>query len=179
MNKMINNNNIDILNNLNMFQTFYPSLGSSYTPNLSMDNRIVQFNNRLNILSEEEKLLRRLREIALSQFTYKFNSKLIKNLENTTTGVLVLSLKITFLNRIKNLDLTISTITQLEPTLTPSWVYNKRTNSIDFSLDPVYDLNNILLNVNILMYNGNVHNYNAWHYGVPTDPTPPFNGPHS
>jgi hypothetical protein len=166
------------INYINMFQLSYPSLGSSYTPNLSMDNRIVQFNNRLNILSEEEQLLRKLREIALSQFTYKFNSRLIKNLENTTTGVLVLSLKMKYLNKIANLDLTISTITQLEPTLTPSWVYNKRTNSIDFSLDPVYDLNNILLNVNILTTDGNSHIYDAYHYGVPTDPTPPFIGPH-
>jgi len=163
-----------------MFQIFYPSLGSSYTPNLSMDNRIAKFNNRFNIRNiEEEKLLRKISTVLNALYTYLFNSKATKNIaESIPDAVLILSLKMQFSNKINNLDLTISTIKQLDPTLTPSWEYNKRTNTLEFSLDPVYDLNNISLIVNITMDDGNTHIYNASYYGVPTDPPPPPEGPH-
>ena len=168
------------MNNMNMFQLFYPSLGSSYTPNLSMDNRIAKFDNRFNNRNiEEEKLLRQISNILNAPYTYIFNSKLIKNIaESIPDVVLILSLKMQFPNKINNLDLTISTIKQLDPTLTPSWEYNKRTNTLEFSLDPVYGLNNISLNVNIIMDDGNTHIYNASYYGVPVDPPPPPEGPH-
>ncbi len=165
----------------NMFKRFYPSLGSSYTPNLSMDGRIFNFNNRYNNNRDiaNEIIDRKLSAILNTPETYIFNSKLIKDVDKTTSEILVLSFKMQFPNKISNLDLTISTITQLDPVIEPSWIYVKKTNTLEFSLDPVYDLNNIVLFVNILMDDGNTHNYNSFYYGIPTDPTPPFDGPHA
>jgi len=167
------------------FKMFYPSLGSSYSPNLSVSSRIARFENSLPEVTEvteitygtphnneAEILYEQLIAVLNSDFTYNFATKLTKNEILSTSDVLVLTLQTQFCNKIENIAITISTITQLYPDITPYYIFNNTNQTVDFYLSSVYDSNNISLNANISMKDGSTHIYNASYYGLAKCNTP-------
>lgn len=154
------------------FQMFYPSLGSSYTPNLSTSIRIQRFEKRfpdpapVPAPTNDQKtiLLAQLIEIINEDFTYNFTKKLIKNIKLSTSSLLVLSLELQYCNIIENVDITITTLKQITPDTTPYYVFDNATQTMNFYISSVYDNNNIMLNVSIIMKDGSTHIYNSSYF---------------
>ena len=155
------------------FQMFYPSLGSSYTPNLSTSIRIQRFENRFPKVPEpapdptdDQKtiLLKQLIAITNEDFTYQFTKKLVKNTTLSTSSLLVLSLALQYCNIIENVDINITTLKQITPDTTPYYVFDNASQTMNFYISSVYDNNNIILDVSILMKDGSTHNYNASYF---------------
>ena len=169
-----------------MFVLKYPSLGSSYSPNLTLSKRIETFKVKhpdpvksviTQVLLEEEQALKnQLNAICEQNYTYIFTViATINNSPNPTPSVpsLVLSIPLQFCGSIKSqsengVSLTLTTNTNLPAgtiPLEPTYNFNTGTQILDITIDPVYTNMNVLLNIVLLMEDGSTHKYNSPYYG--------------
>lgn len=163
-----------------MFKLYqHPKLGSSYTPNLSVSNRIAKFDRRvLEILpkeipeeisqeiSQQDILVNQLNAICNQNFTYNFTSKLIKNESLSTDNILVLTSDLYYANIVNNVIIKIKSNKTFTPTFTPTYNVSKINQTIDFSISSVYNDNNIIIHAEISMNDGSTHNYNMSYHGA-------------